>query len=483
METLAYSHAAIAYEEPNLSTNLRFKDTDLRAASSVAMSCVAWGIVASTVTYADAAQATVYYGSRGSDVAKLQKALGNIAVDGVFGSETLTRLKSYQAKKGLIVDGIAGRETFSSLALSSLSKNLKEQDLEIEIGLGEPEQYGKLQLINDTPYMAIVLLYESGNKYSSKYAHIPPCSKRTLLNTYSSSWEISYNESRKFSLGDKADKKNDVFEVKLSQLKEEDTQLCEYDNLAASRLKAVNVSFDTWEDILKLGLKSKSDIDTVLKNGFKQRIGNFERQFEELVEKASERFNNVFTPVKKEGLNLQKLFAKSSSSFSGEDLKPLYTNGEEVARETDQIVTLFIAKKDAINNENKFWYLEAASELRRMVEAGELDLDIDSPDALQKIRNVLSELQKKCPEIQIDVELSKELIKSMIFYLQEYKNNIYSQQTFPLPKEKPNRSSSTLKSAKFQREMLSIWCKFSRSHHTFLSYSRNQSQTIPKKCI
>ncbi|MBD2295161.1 peptidoglycan-binding protein [Anabaena sphaerica FACHB-251] len=388
----------------------------------------------------------------------------------MFGSETLTRLKSYQAKKGLIVDGIAGRETFSNLALSSLSKNLKEQDLEIEIGLGEPEQYGKLQLINDTPYMAIVLLYESGNKYSSKYAHIPACSKRTLLNTYSSSWEISYNDSRKFSLGDKADKKNDVFEVKLSQLKEEDTQLCEYDNLAASKLKAVNVSLNPINEILMF--PRKLDIDTVFKRDFNKLIGNFEGQFEELGEKALKKSKDVLKTLKEEIL-------KFRSYLSGEDIKLLYTTSEDIVQRTDAFVARYIAKDGAINNENKFLYIEAAIELRKIVEAGELDLD--SSDVLKKIRNVLAELQEKCPEIQIDVELSDKLIMSMIDYFKTNKNISYKLISL-LPKDSPNQSSSILKNAKSLRSM-SSWCQWLKSQHPILFYTRNQSQTIPKKCI
>lgn len=241
METLAFLHLALAYEDPNPSPNLRFKDTDLRAASSVAISFIASGIVASTLTCADVAQATLYYGSRGSDVAKLQEALGNIAVDGVFGSETLARLKSYQAKKGLMVDGIAGAETLSSLGWSSLSRNSKSQDVGIGKVWSEPEQYGRLQLINDTPYMALVLLYKPGNEKPSRYAYISPCSKRTLGAIYSGSWKISSNQSEKFSIAEKADKKEDFFEVKLSNLKKDYTQLCEFNNKQEPKAKPIYI--------------------------------------------------------------------------------------------------------------------------------------------------------------------------------------------------------------------------------------------------
>lgn len=53
-------------------------------------------------------------GSRGSDVAKLQKALG-IEADGIFGQNTRRALIEFQKKNNLTPDGIAGNNTFSVL--------------------------------------------------------------------------------------------------------------------------------------------------------------------------------------------------------------------------------------------------------------------------------------------------------------------------------------------------------------------------------
>lgn len=59
-------------------------------------------------------------GSRGSDVAQLQKRLNQqgyaLAVDGAFGSDTAAAVRDYQAKNGLSVDGIVGPQTRSALA-------------------------------------------------------------------------------------------------------------------------------------------------------------------------------------------------------------------------------------------------------------------------------------------------------------------------------------------------------------------------------
>jgi peptidoglycan hydrolase-like protein with peptidoglycan-binding domain len=64
-------------------------------------------------------------GDTGGAVTVLQKALSGsgirgvrgITVDGVFGSQTLTAVRNFQAAKGLTVDGIAGRETRAALGI------------------------------------------------------------------------------------------------------------------------------------------------------------------------------------------------------------------------------------------------------------------------------------------------------------------------------------------------------------------------------
>jgi hypothetical protein len=54
------------------------------------------------------------YGSQGELVAHVQKALG-ISADGVFGAQTDTAVRQYQARAGLQVDGIVGPATWGSL--------------------------------------------------------------------------------------------------------------------------------------------------------------------------------------------------------------------------------------------------------------------------------------------------------------------------------------------------------------------------------
>ena len=62
----------------------------------------------------------VSYGSKGSDVTKLQELLNqngsyNLATDGIFGDKTKAAVMDYQKNKNLAVDGIVGENTWGAL--------------------------------------------------------------------------------------------------------------------------------------------------------------------------------------------------------------------------------------------------------------------------------------------------------------------------------------------------------------------------------
>lgn len=54
-------------------------------------------------------------GSRGDSVKEIQRKLGGLGVDGVFGPKTLAKVKAFQKSKGLAVDGVVGSDTWSAL--------------------------------------------------------------------------------------------------------------------------------------------------------------------------------------------------------------------------------------------------------------------------------------------------------------------------------------------------------------------------------
>lgn len=57
---------------------------------------------------------TIKYGSKGEDVAKLQRIL-NLVDDGIFGEITEEAVKSFQEAHGLGVDGVVGKLTWAEL--------------------------------------------------------------------------------------------------------------------------------------------------------------------------------------------------------------------------------------------------------------------------------------------------------------------------------------------------------------------------------
>ncbi len=68
------------------------------------------------------------YGSRGEEVRKIQTKLKNWGyykgnVDGIYGSQTLSAVKSFQKKNGLSVDGIAGPKTPAAMGITSSSNS------------------------------------------------------------------------------------------------------------------------------------------------------------------------------------------------------------------------------------------------------------------------------------------------------------------------------------------------------------------------
>ena len=68
------------------------------------------------------------YGSQGEEVKQIQTKLKrwgyyNGSIDGIYGSKTLTAVKSFQKKNGLTVDGIAGSKTLAAMGIANTTNS------------------------------------------------------------------------------------------------------------------------------------------------------------------------------------------------------------------------------------------------------------------------------------------------------------------------------------------------------------------------
>jgi peptidoglycan hydrolase-like protein with peptidoglycan-binding domain len=81
------------------------------------------GATSSTSPLAKYANVTLRLWSKGSAVKAMQKAVGGLAVDGVFGPKTQARVEAYQRSKGLAVTGVVDSRTWKALMGGSASSS------------------------------------------------------------------------------------------------------------------------------------------------------------------------------------------------------------------------------------------------------------------------------------------------------------------------------------------------------------------------
>jgi hypothetical protein len=122
MESLALTHASLAYEDTSSAPQLRsFEAIDLSLAKS-AVGVLALGITLSIVGAAENAMAYLSYGDTGPSVVALQNQLKNagyfpsyVSSTGYYGEITYKAVADYEYDMGLAVDGVAGSQTFAAL--------------------------------------------------------------------------------------------------------------------------------------------------------------------------------------------------------------------------------------------------------------------------------------------------------------------------------------------------------------------------------
>jgi hypothetical protein len=123
MESLAYLHHAIAYEDPSPAPTLKPITLNLDIPSSAWLYMVGIAAVCIvTATPQRASAAPIYtVGSKGETVEAIQRFLG-LPVDGVYGNQTANAVRRYQRQQGVeMVDGVVGPETLSLMGLSEMA--------------------------------------------------------------------------------------------------------------------------------------------------------------------------------------------------------------------------------------------------------------------------------------------------------------------------------------------------------------------------
>ena len=88
------------------------------------------------------------YGSRGTEVRTIQEKLKRWgyysgSVDGIYGSQTVSAVKSFQKKNGLTVDGLAGTQTLKAMGITSSSSSSSSSNNSSNVNLLARVVYGE----------------------------------------------------------------------------------------------------------------------------------------------------------------------------------------------------------------------------------------------------------------------------------------------------------------------------------------------------
>ena len=88
------------------------------------------------------------YGSRETEVRTIQEKLKRWgyysgSVDGIYGSQTVSAVKSFQKKNGLTVDGIAGTQTLKAMGITSSSSSSSSSNNSSNVNLLARVVYGE----------------------------------------------------------------------------------------------------------------------------------------------------------------------------------------------------------------------------------------------------------------------------------------------------------------------------------------------------
>ena len=120
------------------------------------------------------------YGSRGTEVRKIQEKLKRWgyysgSVDGIYGSQTVSAVKSFQKKNGLTVDGIAGTQTLKAMGITSSSSSSSSSNNSSNVNLLARVVYGEARgepYTGQVAVAAVVLNRVKSSKFPNTIAGV-----------------------------------------------------------------------------------------------------------------------------------------------------------------------------------------------------------------------------------------------------------------------------------------------------------------------
>jgi hypothetical protein len=252
METLAFLYLTVAYEDSAPDPELRtFDDFNLKASQSTAISLITACFVAGATIQTDSVQSSLYNAGENHNVVKLQSTSSNIDEHVLVNSRALSQSTSCRLEhRDLEINSAAQLAALSNLEssvldsrLPNLQQNLVAQSNQTRETKEELERFGQLVLVNDTPYDAVVLLYQPKQEQPYRYAYMPSNSRRPLLDTYSNLWQVSLDGKERFTISGKATKRKNSFELNLSKLDKNNSSISFYEGSYQSELVLGKDSF------------------------------------------------------------------------------------------------------------------------------------------------------------------------------------------------------------------------------------------------
>lgn len=150
----------------------------------------------------------------------------------------------------------------SNLKAEAVPQNNKLQFVQNTQSEAQPEvikeQKGKLKIVNDTPFFALVQLYQPNSEQPDRYINVPPCHERSLFETYSNLWKVQFNAQKKTPIYEVSHKERNTFLVITSQLNKDTNRTCSY------KLTSQDVNVPPPDELFKGLVNAASEIQFLL---------------------------------------------------------------------------------------------------------------------------------------------------------------------------------------------------------------------------